>query len=165
MARTLVLLIGAVAAGTIPAHVRAQSSWGVELRSPAGPIAVVQLPNVGKSRVAMISFEYTRKCQPIFSFAEFDGTSFGTPISQHRLPSAGGSVNGKSYSGPAVQTVYNNGYEIGFGIPQAMATTLFLESVRRLTFSTPSGQEIPVPSGGMKSALDAALAHCLNRSR
>lgn len=140
-----------------------QTAWQTETRGVAGPVAVVRIPGGAKTRVSMLAFEYVRKCDPIFSYAEFDGNRFGTPIAQERLDSAGAIVNGKRFNGPAAKTTYTNGYEVGFAAPNDMAMTVVFEDVRSLSFLLPSGGEVAVPTMGLKKAVDAALEHCTNR--
>lgn len=153
----------AMAAVPLSGNAWAQNTWQTDTRGASGPVAMVRLPGGGKTRVSMIAFEYLRRCDPIFSYAEFEGNRFGAPIGQERAPSAGGSVNGKRYSGPAAKTTYSNGFEIGFAVPNDMAMSLVFDDVRSLTFVTPTGAEVAVPTGGLKNAVDAALEHCTSR--
>lgn len=146
----------------------AQQSWSIDSRSSTGPVALIELPSDGgKSRLAMIAFEYARKCDPLFTYVEMHGRKLGTPEKQSRLPpsSIGGSINGKRYSGSsaAAITVYSNGIEVGFGMPDDMAMTLAFEAVNSISFTTPAGKEIPLPIAGLKKAIESAVDTCTQK--
>ena len=126
---------------------------------------MVQLPDAsGKSRLSMIVFEYARKCDPLFSYVEMIGRKFGTPEKQSLLPpsSIGGRVNGKYYTGRAAATIYSNGLEVGFGMPDEMAFAIAFDEIKTLSFITPAGKEMSIPTNGLRSAIDAALEVCIN---
>lgn len=147
-------------------HAIGQSSWTMDARSPAGPVAMVELPKESEnSRLSMIAFEFARKCDPIFSYIEMKGRKFGAPEKQTRLPktSIGSRVNGKHYTGVAVATIYSNGIEVGFGVPDEMAFAIAFDEIRSLSFITPAGKEISVTTKGFRSAVDAALNVCTSR--
>ena len=127
---------------------------------------MVQLsPLPGRDRIVMIVFEVSRKCDPIFSYVEMKGRKFGTPEKQSRLPmnTLGARVNGKHYTGHAASTLYSNGFELGFGMPNDMALVIAFDEVRSLTFVPPSGKEVTVPTAGLRVAVDAALNACAKR--
>lgn len=144
----------------------AQAAWLFDSRSPAGPVAMVQLsPLPGRDRIVMIAFEISRKCDPIFSYVEMKGRKFGTPEKQIRLPAntLGARVNGKHYTGNAASTLYSNGFELGFGMPNDMALLIAFGDVRSLSFIPPNGQEIVIPTTGLRAAVDAAMNACVDR--
>lgn len=146
----------------------AQQTWSADARSSAGPVARVELPSEGgKSRLAMIAFEYARKCDPLFTYVEMQGKRFGAPEKQSRLPpsSIGGTINGKRYSGSsaAAITLYSNGVEVGFGMPSDMAMTLAFDAVSSISFITPTGKEIPLPIAGLKKSIESALDTCTSK--
>lgn len=144
----------------------AQASWVSDTRSAAGPVAMVQLsPLPGRDRIVMIAFEISRKCDPIFSYVEMKGRKFGAPEKQIRLPTntLGARVNGKHFTGHAASTLYSNGFELGFGMPNDMALVIAFEDVRTLSFIPPNGQEIAVPTTGLRAAVDAAMNACVDR--
>lgn len=146
----------------------AQQTWVADSRSSAGPVARVELPlESGKSRLAMIAFEYARKCDPLFTYVEMRGRKFGTPEKQSKLPpsSIGGSINGKRYSGSsaAAATIYSNGIEVGFGMPDDMAMSLAFDAINSISFTTPAGKEIPLPIAGLKKAVETALDICTQK--
>lgn len=146
----------------------AQQTWVAESRSSSGPVARVELPSEnGKSRLALIAFEYARKCDPLFTYVEMQGRKFGVPEKQSRLPpsSIGGAINGKRYSGSAASaiTVYSNGIEVGFSMTDEMAMALAFDAINSISFTTPAGKEIPLPTTGLKKAVESALDACTKK--
>jgi hypothetical protein len=144
----------------------AQARWTMDSRSATGPVAIIELPNAfGKSRVSMIVFEYLRKSDPLISYVEMAGKKFGKAEKQSLLPPSniGGKVNGKHYTGTAAATIYSNGFEVGFGMPDEMAFVIAFDEIRSLSFITPTGKEILIPTNGLRAAVDAALEVCTNR--
>lgn len=140
-------------------------SWQVNAKATAGPLAQVDLPWAeGRRRAAFIVFEYDRRCDPIFSFAEISGRELGSPITQSRL---GGSkigivVNGTFYTWHAAQTIYDNGYEAGFGVPNDLVQKL-LHRVSTLVYVTPSGARVPLPTANFTEAFREAAEVCGKR--
>lgn len=148
--------------GAFPSANAQSGSWRVNAGADAGPLAQVDLPWVeGRRRVALIAFEYARRCDPIFSFGEFSGRKPGSPITQSRL---GGSkigviVNGDFYTWHAGQTIYDNGYEAGFGVPNDLVEQL-LGRVNTLVYVTPSGERVPLPTANFIEAFREAVEVC-----
>lgn len=146
----------------------AQQAWGTDTRNSSGPVARIELPSDGaKSRLALIAFEYARKCDPLFTYVEMQGRKFGVPEKQSRLPpsSIGGAINGKRYSGSAASaiTVYSNGIEVGFSMPDEMAMALAFDAINSISFTTPAGKEIPLPTTDLKKAVESALDACTKK--
>jgi hypothetical protein len=89
----------------------AQGTWKLDTRGETGPIAQVALADSGaKRRTSFITFEYARKCDPIFSFAEITGSRLGTAVGQSVLNGTkiGIVVNGKFHTWNAAMTKYDN---------------------------------------------------------
>lgn len=137
-------------------------SWWVNRSANTGPLAQLDLPNSGgKKQVVFIAFEYARRCDPIFSFAEFSGMQLGAPKSQSRLNGSkiGVILNESFYTWHAAQTNYDNGYEAGFGIPNDLAKKL-LSNVNSLEYVKPSGQRVPLSTSNFDNAFREAFEQC-----
>lgn len=145
--------------------VQAQYIWRMDARSPTGPIAQVALPDSGaKHRTAFMAFEYSRNCDPIFSFIEMSGSRFGAAINQSVLKNSkiGVLLNGKFYSWHAAITNYENGYEAGFGVTNELLLQL-LVNLDSLAYVTPSGERVPLPLNGFHQSLQSAVDTCRKR--
>ncbi len=159
-------LIFAATVLTAVAGAHAQSAWRVDKKAAMGPVAVFDLPSEGgKNRVAMFAYEYLRRCEPLFTYAEIRGRSFGAGEKQMALPSgrAFGNVNGTRYTGPGAVSVYANAVEVGFGMPNDMALAVTFGKVTSLSFVTPSGKEVPIPTRGLVEAAGAAFEACAKK--
>ena len=146
---------------------QAQAAWRLDTRSATGPIAQVALPDSGaKHRSSFISFEYERKCDPIFSFVEIKGSRLGTAVSQSVASGTkiGVVVNGKFHTWNAAMTKYDNGYEVGFGITNELFDVL-TGKVDSLVYVTPDGERISMPVGGLRQAVQSAFDTCAKRFR
>jgi len=144
---------------------QAQSAWKLDTRSAAGPIAQVALADSGtKHRTSFIAFEYVRKCDPIFSFAEINGSRFGSTVSQAALNETkiGVFVNGKFHTWHAAMTKYDNGYEVGFGITNELFDVLVAKT-DSLVFVTPNGERVPLPTNGFRQSVLSAFDTCVKR--
>lgn len=164
MIKSLLLFLTLVSASAM-----AQQTWVADVSSNSGPVAIVELPSKGgKTRLAMIAFEYARQCDPLFAYTEMQGRKLGDPEKQSRLPPSriGGAINGKYYSGSAVAaaTIYSNGIEVAFGMPNDMAMSLAFDTVKSISFTTPVGKEIPLPTAGLKKAVESALDICTQKA-
>lgn len=146
-------------------HVHAKASWRVDTRAIRGPIAQVALPDAGnKRRTSFLVFEYARRCDPLFSFAEITGNRLGTPVSQAVLKDSkiGIVLNGKFHTWHAAMTKYDNGYEAGFGVTNELFLQL-LVNLDSLEYVTPVGERVPLPTAGFRQAVQAALDACRKR--
>lgn len=142
---------------------QAQGTWVANLDGKAGPSAIVELTSQkGETRLVSITFEYARKCDPGFSHLLMQGRSLSKPESQRLLPSShiGGILNGKRYTGPAVLTLYSNAVDTEFAMPYDMAKTIAFEQIGSISFVTPKGDEVRLPTVGLRAALDLALDAC-----
>lgn len=92
------------------------------------------------------------------------GPQLGKPISQSVLTDSkiGIVLNGRFHTWHAVATKYDNGYEAGFGVTNELFS-LLLGDVSSLTFVTPSGEHISLPTGGLRKSLQEALDVCAKR--
>jgi len=143
----------------------AQGTWRLDTRAETGPIAQVALVNSGaKRRTSFIAFEYARRCDPIFSFAEIAGARLGAPVSQSVLSGSkiGVIVNGKFHTWHAATTKYDNGYEAGFGITNELFE-LLTGRVDSLTYVTPEGERVQMPTAGFRQAVQSAFETCAKR--
>lgn len=143
----------------------AQATWRVDSRGASGPVAQVALPDAGvKRRVAFIAFEYARQCDPIFSFVETNGSRLGTAISQSVLKDSriGVFLNGKFHTWHAAITKYDNGYEAGFGVTNALFLQL-LVNLDSLDYVTPSGERVRLPTTGFRESVQSAMDYCRKR--
>ena len=123
------------------------------------------MPDSGpKRRTSFVAFEYARKCDPIFSFAEVTGSRLGTPIGQSVLTGTkiGIVVNGKFHTWHAALTKYDNGYEAGVGVTNEVFD-LLVGKVESLAFVTPDGERIPMPTNGLRQSVQAAFDTCAKR--
>jgi hypothetical protein len=146
-------------------NAEAQATWKLDTRGTTGPIAQVALADSGaKRRTGFIAFEYSRKCDPIFSFAEIIGARLGSPIGQSTLSGTkiGVVVNGIFHTSHAAMTKYDNGYEAGFGITNELFEVL-TGKVELLAFVTPEGERVPMPTTGFRQAIQSAFATCAKR--
>lgn len=151
---------------SVSAIAAAEPAWRMDARGAAGPVAMVELPpQKGANRVAMLTFEYERRCDPLLTYATMKGRKFGAPEKQGRLPDSrlAGAVNGKKFSGPGAFTLYSNGLEIGLGVPNEMALIVLDEEVTSLSFTTPTGEEVPLPTRGLRKSADAAFKVCAQK--
>ncbi|EHN65081.1 MULTISPECIES: hypothetical protein [Comamonas] len=144
-----------------------QQTWQADLSSYVGPVARVGLPSEGAtSRLVLIAFEYATQCNPLFTYVELQGPKFGVAEKQSSLPpsSIGGAINDKRYSGnSAAMTLYSNGIEVGFAMPDEMAMTLASDPITSISFTTPTGKEIPLPTAGLSNAAAKALDACTKK--
>jgi hypothetical protein len=162
--RTAAVLAAVLAAAPTA---QAQADWGLDTRGTTGPIAQVALANSGaKHRTSFIAFEYARKCDPIFSFAEITGSRLGAPVGQTVLTGTkiGVVINGNFHTWHAAMTKYDNGYEAGFGITNDLFD-LLVGKVDSLVFVTPDGERIPMPTNGLRQSVQAAFDTCAKRSK
>ncbi|MFS4515347.1 hypothetical protein ACMFLR_15945 [Delftia tsuruhatensis] len=115
--------------------------------------------------MAMITFEYARKCDPMLVFVELEGSKYGTPLKQMILPPSkiGGIVNGKFYTGTAAVTSYSNGVEVGFSMPDPMAHAIAFDEVKSMTFVTPTGAKHELSTKGLRPAVNGALDVCVSK--
>lgn len=153
-----------IVAGSAPAA-NAQASWTVDSRGAAGPVAQVTLADSGtKRRTSFIAFEYARKCDPLFSFMEITGSGLGNPIGQSVLKGTkiGVVVNGKFHTWHAATTKYDNGYEAGFGVTNELFD-LLIAKVSTLSYVTPDGERVSLPTTGFSQAVQSALDICAKR--
>ncbi len=159
------LTITIAALPVFAASVLAQGNWIVDSRGAAGPIAQVALENSStKRRTSFIAFEYARKCDPVFSFAEITGQRLGSPIGQSVLigTKIGVVVNGKFHTWHAATTKYDNGYEAGFGVTNELFNSL-TGKVSSLSYVTPDGERIAMPTSGFTQAVQSAFEICAKR--
>ena len=143
----------------------AQGSWKLDTRGATGPIAQVALPDAGvKRRSSFVAFEYARRCDPMFSFAEITGSRLGTPVGQSVLNGSkiGVVVNGKFHTWHAAKTKYDNGYEAAFGITNELFD-LLTGKVDSLVFVTPDGERVQMPVAGFRQAVQSAFDTCAKR--
>lgn len=149
----------------VSAH--AQAAWRLDTRAATGPIAQVALADSGaKRRSSFIAFEYERRCDPIFSFAEITGNRLGKPVGQSVLNGTkiGIVVNGKFHTWHAAMTRYDNGYEVGFGITNELFD-LLTGKVESLVYVTPDGERVSMPTAGFRQAIQTAFDTCAKRFR
>ena len=145
----------------------AQGTWRLDTRGATGPIAQVALADSGaKRRSSFIAFEYARRCDPIFSFAEITGSGLGKPVGQSVLSGTriGVVVNGKFHTWNAAMTKYDNGYEAGFGITNELFE-LLTGKLDSLVYVTPDGERVSVPTNGFRKAVQSAFDSCASRFR
>lgn len=164
--RSNIKLIFAATAMTAAIGAHAQNAWRMDKKGAAGPVAVVDLPTEGgNTRVAMLAYEYKRRCEPLFTYAEIKGRKFGAGEKQMALPSghAFGNVNGTRYTGPGAISVYANAVEVGFGMPNDMTLAVTFGKVTSLSFVTPSGKEVLIPTRGLAEAAGAAFEACAQK--
>lgn len=159
-------VLASLAAGSF--MIDAQGAWVANLSSQQGPVAMVELPAPrGEARLAMFVFEYSRKCDPLFTYSVIRGRKFGTPEKQSLLPKSniGGTINRKLYSGnnSAAATLYSNGFEVGFGMPDEMAMAIAFDKVSSVSFITPKGDEVILPIEGLRAAVDKAIEACVSK--
>ena len=146
---------------------RAQGSWKLDARGETGPVAQVALADSGtKRRTSFVAFEYARKCDPIFSFAEITGSRLGKPLGLTALSGTkiGVIVNGKFHTWNAAMTKYDNGYEAGFGITNDFFDVL-TGKVESLFYVTPDGERVAMPISGFRQAIQSAFDACAKRFR
>lgn len=144
---------------------QAEGSWKLDIRGASGPIAQVALPDSGaKRRTSFVAFEYARKCDPIFSFAEITGARLGTPVGQSVLSGTkiGVVVNGTFHTWHAAITKYDNGYEAGFGVTNDLFNIL-TGRIDSLVYVTPDGERVPMPTSGFRQAVKTAFDTCAKR--
>ena len=143
----------------------AQGSWKLDSRGAAGPIAQIALADSGvKHRTSFIAFEYSRKCDPVFSFVEITGSRLGNPVDQTVLNGTkiGVLVNGKFWAWSAAMTKYDNGYEAGFGVTSELFDVL-TGRVDSLVYVTPNGEQVSMPTVGLRQAVQSAFDTCAKR--
>lgn len=146
---------------------QAQGTWKLDTRAETGPIAQIALPDSGaKRRSSFIAFEYARRCDPIFSFVEINGSRLGTAIGQSVLSGSkiGVVLNGKYHTWNAAMTKYDNGYEFGFGVTNELFD-LLTGQVDTLVYVTADGERVPMPTGGFRQAVQSAFDTCAKRFR
>lgn len=142
-------------------------NWRVDASATDGPLAQLNLPDSrGKKRAVLIAFEYARRCDPIFSFAELVGSRPGVLKSQSVLTGSkiGVVLNGAFYTWHAAQTIYDNGYEAGFGLPNDLVLKMLLK-IDTLEYVTPSGERVPLSTRNFDTAFREAFDICRKRVR
>lgn len=161
----LKILVFVAAISNCIQSVHAQVNWVVDSRGAAGPIAQIGInKSGGKNRTSFIAFEYNRKCDPIFSIMEISGERMGRPISQSVLNNSaiGVIVDRQFYTWHAAMTKYENGYEAGFGVTNELFNKL-TNPTSSLTYITPNGEKIIMPTSGLSKAIRSALEICAAR--
>jgi hypothetical protein len=159
------LAIAFAALSVLAVSALAQGSWTVDIRGAAGPIAQVSLKDSStKHRTSFIAFEYAKKCDPVFSFIEIAGQRLGNPIGQSVLTGTkiGVVVDGKFHTSHAATTKYDNGYEAGFGVTNELFESL-KGKVSSLSYVTPDGERISIPTSGFTQAVQSAFDICARR--
>jgi hypothetical protein len=144
----------------------AQSPWRVDKAATAGPLAQTGLsPANGRTRTVFVSFEYARKCDPVFSIIEWTGARLGTPIRRELLRNSkiGLYFNGQFHTSHAGLITYDNGYEAGFSISNDLLLGLLI-NLNSMSFVTPTGERIPLPLTGFRDALHTAMDICRSRA-
>ena len=111
-----------------------------------------------------VAIEYARTCDPIFSYTEITGNVLGTPMSQTLLKDTklGIVLNGEFHTWHAAQTKYANGYEAAFGVQNELLLQLLI-NVDSLSYVTPAGENIPLPTANFSRGLQLAIDYCRNR--
>lgn len=148
-------------------YAAAAGAWRLDARGASGPLVQTDLPDVkGKRRTIFVAVEYARQCDPIFSYVEINGNGLGAPTSQALLKDTkiGVVLNGKFYTWHAAKTSYVNGYEAGFGVPNELLLQL-LTNVNSLSFVTPPGEIIPLPTVNFQQTLQSAISVCRKQVR
>lgn len=127
-------------------------------------MVTLQAPK-GETRLAIITFEYARKCDPGLSYFAMQGRSLGRLEKQQRLPESniGGILNGKRYTGPAAISIYSNAVDIAFAMPDDMAMAIAFEKVNSFSYITPKGDEVRLPIDGLRAAVDKAIEVCVSK--
>ncbi len=139
--------------------------WRLDTKGGAGPISQVDLPDAnGKRRAVFVAVEYSRRCDPMFSYLEVAGSALGAPTSQALLQGSkiGIILNGNFYTWHAAKTIYSNGYEATFGLQNDLLLQL-LTNVNSLVYVTPSGEKITLPIGNFQRSLQSAIEVCRKR--
>lgn len=167
MSRLSLQLIAGTMAFVAASAAQAQGTWRLDTRGATGPIAQVALADSGaKRRSSFVAFEYARRCDPIFSFAEITGTRLGKAVGQSLLNGTkiGVVINGKFYTGNAATTKYDNGYEAGFGITNDLFEIL-AGKIESLVYVTPDGERVQMPTAGFRQAIQSAFDTCAKQFR
>lgn len=142
-------------------------NWRVDASAADGPLAQLDLPNArGKHRAVFVAFEYVRRCDPVFSFVELVGSRLGAPKSQSLLIGSkiGVLLNGAFYTWHAAQTIYDNGYEAGFGLPKDLVMKMLLK-LDTLEYVTPNGERVLLSTRNFDTAFRQAFDICRKRVR
>jgi hypothetical protein len=117
--------------------------------------------------VVLISFEYERKCEPIFGYGEFTspvGAPLGVPLKIYRInnPNVGVVHNGNFYTWHAAKIEYPQGYEVGFGITRDLWKALNSQT-SSLSYVRTDGVQFQLPVYGLQDKLRQALNYCRSR--
>jgi len=145
-----------------------QGGWSVVTNAAAGPIVATYFLASGRANISVfVSFEYQRKCDPIFSYMEFSvppGASLGQATGRYRVnnPNLGVIHNGKFYSWHAAKITYNKGFEIGFGVTQDLWQAL-TGHTSSLAYVREDGTRISLPLQNLRQKLLQAANYCLAR--
>jgi hypothetical protein len=146
----------------------AQANWNLVTSGPAGPIVFVHVATSGNVNMGvLVSFEYERKCDPIFSYMEFSspiGAPLGTPNNKYRLDnsSIGAIHNGYFYTWYAAKIHYPQGFEVGFGVTSELWNAL-MGPTTSLSYVREDGVQFQLPVYGLKEKLLQALNYCSSR--
>lgn len=146
----------------------AQGNWTLVTHGPAGPIVNIHVASSGNVHMgALISFEYERKCDPIFSYIEYSGplgAPLGTPTSARRInnPNLGVIHNGRFYTWHMAKIQYRQGFEVGFGVTRELWQAL-TGSTTSLTYVREDGTQIQLPVYGLNEKLLQGLNYCRSR--
>ncbi len=152
---------------TQPANA-AQANWNLVTYGAAGPIVIVRVASSGNVNMGvLVSFEYERKCDPIFSYMEFTspiGAPLGTPINKYRVDNSSIGVvhNGHFYTWYAAKIEYPHGFEVGFGITRELWNAL-LGPTNSLVYVREDGVQLQLPTYGLQDKLNQALNYCSSR--
>lgn len=144
--------------------------WYIDTTNQSGILARVKNKKASP-REFMVAFEYSQKCEPIFSSIKMEKQSFEALVRVDRFPpqTAFLSINGKRHSWHGASAEYLGGREIGMGIPQA-AWNALLSNPRTMSFIEPDGQAFYVPVGrhnkdSISDILQEAAQICLTQLR
>lgn len=160
-------IVTGTATALVALGAHSQGTWRLDTRGATGPIAQVALTDSGaKRRSSFIAFEYARRCDPIFLFAEITGSRLGKPVGQSVISGTkiGVIVNGRFHTWHAAMTKYDNGYEVGFGITNNLFE-LLTGRVDSLIYVTPGGEQVLMPTTGFRQAVQSAFDTCVKRFR
>lgn len=138
-------------------------SWRLDMSSPTGPIARVDIKfNEPLRGAVFIVFEYARNCDPMMSKLTHTSRALGRPITKQAIQPQMVYllIDGRPYTWFGGEIVYENGREVAVGLVNEIFFELLTGRVSTLNFVDVDGESVSVPTSNFSRAVGQAFEAC-----
>jgi hypothetical protein len=129
-------------------------AWTIDTSGKSGVIVQKNVSNASDTKkIVFVVFEYERGCEPIISYAEFEGNYLFNPYKKYLFnnPNLGLVIDGYYYRSNSAKIDYRNGFEVGLMITKSL-WNLLLNS-NDLIYIKPNGNRINLETTGLSEKL------------